>query len=56
MEKVIGNRETMLRYLIDHKEDIKYELTEHKEHRSLNANAYFHVLCNELAQKLGKPL
>lgn len=56
MEKVIGNRETMLRYLIDHKEDIKYELSEHKEHRSLKANAYFHVLCNELAHKLGKPM
>lgn len=29
-------------------------INEHKEKRSLNANAYFHKLCNEIARKLGK--
>lgn len=55
MEKIIGTRPDILEYLLINKDnDKKYELQEHKEKRSLNANAYFHVLCNELAKKLGK--
>lgn len=29
-------------------------IREHKEKRSLNANAYFHKLCNEIARKLNR--
>ena len=55
MEKVIGNRAKLLEWLLINKDnDKEYELQEHKKSRSLNANAYFHVLCNELAKKLGK--
>lgn len=32
--------------------DVDVEIKEHKEKRSLNANAYFHVLVDELRQKL----
>ena len=32
--------------------DVDIEIKEHKEKRSLNANAYFHVLCDELLKKL----
>ena len=34
----------------DHKTE--YDLLQHKESRSLNANAYFHVLCDKLRKKL----
>ncbi len=55
MEKVIGERAKILEYLlINRNNDIKYELSEFKEKRSLNANAYFHLLCNKLAKKLNK--
>jgi len=30
-----------------------YDLKEHRERRSLDSNAYFHVLCDKLRQKLG---
>lgn len=35
--------------------DVKWDLTLHKDKkkRSLDSNAYFHVLCDELRQKLG---
>ena len=32
--------------------EVDIDIKEHKEKRSLNANAYFHVLCDELRQKL----
>ena len=55
MEKIIGNRGKLLEFLLINRDnDKEYELQEHKKSRSLNANAYFHVLCNELAKKLGK--
>ena len=54
MEKVIGDKYVITEYLLRTNEDLIYELSEHKVKRSLNANAYFHLLCNELAQVLGK--
>lgn len=30
-----------------------YDVKEHKDRRSLDSNAYFHVLCDKLRQKLG---
>jgi len=35
------------------KRDAVYDIKEHKKRRSLNANDYFHVLCDKLRQKLG---
>lgn len=32
--------------------ETKYDLLLHKESRSLNANAYFHVLCDKLRKKM----
>lgn len=32
--------------------EVDIDIKEHKERRSLNANAYFHKLCDELRQKL----
>ena len=54
MEKVVGDKYVITEYLLRTNEDLIYELSEHKVKRSLNANAYFHLLCNELAQVLGK--
>lgn len=34
----------------------KWDVTEHKERRSLDSNAYFHVLCDKLRQKMTPPL
>ena len=33
--------------------DIRIRISEKKAHRSLDSNAYFHVLCDKLRQKLG---
>ena len=33
--------------------DLKMDVREWRDHRSLSANAYFHVLCGKLAVKLG---
>lgn len=38
------------------KPDAKWDITEHKEKRSLDSNAYFHVLCDKLRQKMTPPL
>ena len=36
--------------------DLDIEFKIHKEKRSLNANAYFHVLCGRMAQKIGRSM
>lgn len=38
------------------KPHVLWDVTEHKERRSLDSNAYFHVLCDKLRQKLTPPL
>lgn len=38
---------------IDNDRGKKFDLTEHREKRSLDSNSYFHVLCDKLRQKLG---
>ena len=45
-----GNKEEIKRWLFDKDSNIEYEIKEHKEKRSLNANAYFHSLVNKLAR------
>lgn len=55
MKKIIGRKTDILCFLIQSRdEETKYELSEHKDKRSLNANAYFHVLVNKLADVLNK--
>ena len=37
-----------------HDKDIEVSIKQHRERRSLNANAYFHVLVNQIAARLGE--
>lgn len=53
-EVFTGNREQILLYILGQNDtDKKWDIKEHKEKRSLDSNAYFHVLCDKLRQKLG---
>lgn len=48
-----GNATQILAYLMAQEDrDKLWDLVEHKEKRSLDANAYFHVLCDKLRKKL----
>ena len=50
-----ANSRQLILYLMDQPADKVWVLDEYKEkkHRSLDSNAYFHVLCDKLRQKLG---
>lgn len=51
-----GNKEKIVLFLMGQEDKEKlWDLSEHKENkrRSLDSNAYFHVLCDKLRQKLG---
>lgn len=43
-------------FLDDLKGDLDIEVKRHREKRSLNANAYFHVLASKIAEKTGMSL
>lgn len=47
---MIGTAKQLVTVLIDSKPGQLWELKEHKEKRTSNANAYFHVLCDKLRQ------
>lgn len=47
---MIGTSKELIKRLVELPDDKKYEIKEYKEKRSLNANAYFHVLVNQLAR------
>ena len=47
---MIGSREELVLWLMQQDENKTFEVTEHKEKRSLNANAYFWVLVGKIAQ------
>jgi hypothetical protein len=51
---ITGKANTLVMYLMQADRDKIWDLTEHKENkkRSLDSNAYFHVLCDKLRQKL----
>ena len=54
-----GNSQQIVLYLMGQQDkEKKWDLTEHKvaKKRSLDSNAYFHVLCDKLRQKLGMSL
>lgn len=47
---MVGTSKELIKRLVELPDDKKYEIKEYKEKRSLNANAYFHVLVNQLAR------
>ena len=49
---MIGNPETLSRYLWQLDKDKKYEIIEYKEKRSLNANSYAWKLITEISNKM----
>ncbi len=53
-----GTAEQIVLFLMGQDKEKKWDLTEHKDakKRSLDSNAYFHVLCDKLRQKLGMSL
>jgi hypothetical protein len=54
--RVTGNAASVVADLmkrVTEKPDEVYDLTIHRQRRSLDSNAYFHVLCDKLRQKLG---
>ena len=48
-----GNALKLVTFLMNQDRSKLFDLKEHKERRSLNANAYFHVLCDRLRQYYG---
>ena len=55
METFTGKPIDIITYLMGADQNKEYDLQPHKDvkHRSLDSNAYFHVLCDKLRQKLG---
>lgn len=51
-----GQRDDCIRWLLGQPPDQQYEVKGYKPRRSLSANAYFHVLCQKIAEKLGVSL
>lgn len=52
-EVFTGNREQILLFILGQEDaDKSWDICPHKEKRSLDSNAYFHVLCDKLRQKL----
>lgn len=51
---ITGKANALVMYLMQADREKIWDLTEHKENkkRSLDSNAYFHVLCDKLRQKL----
>lgn len=48
-----GTAEQLIMWLIRQDKSVLFDISEHKDKRSLDSNAYFHVLCDKLRQKLG---
>lgn len=53
---MVGKREQLVVYLMGQPEDKLFELTEKRNKRSLSASAYFHVLCQKVAEKTSQSL
>ena len=51
---MIGNAETIVKWLFTQDRDKQFEIKEHKEHRRLNQNAYAWKLINEIANTVDK--
>lgn len=52
---MIGNTEAIIKWLFEQKKDKIFEIKEHKNKRSLDANAYCWVLLGKLQDKLNIP-
>lgn len=52
---MVGNAEQVIQYLFKQDKSKKYEVTEYKEKRSLDSNAYCWVLLGKLQDKLKMP-
>ena len=50
MEYCKGTKEQIKKWLFNRDDNKEFEIKEYKEKRSLNANAYFHKLVNQLAR------
>jgi hypothetical protein len=52
---ITGNKNDIIAYLMNEGIETTWDLSPHveKKHRSLDSNAYFHVLCDKLRQELG---
>lgn len=51
-----GKRDDVIRWLLNQPPDMLYEVREWRKKRSRSANAYFHVLCQKVAEKLSESL
>ena len=49
---MIGNKKDIINYLLDKPDDKQFEIKEHKNKRSLNANSYLWLLCTKIAEVL----
>lgn len=49
---MIGNAQEIVKWLFDQERDKIFEIKEHREKRSLNANSYFWHLCGSIADVL----
>lgn len=45
-----GNAEQIIKWLFTQERDKVFDIDVHREKRSLNANSYFHVLCQKIAE------
>lgn len=52
MDKVTGKANDLVLFLMQADREKVWDLSEHKEKRSLDSNAYFHVLADKLRQRL----
>ncbi len=50
---MIGNSQEIVKWLFDQDREKQFEIKEHKEKRSLNANSYCWVLIGKIAEVLG---
>lgn len=48
-----GNAEKIVMFLMGQDRSLIWDLSPHREKRSLDSNAYFHVLCDKLRKALG---
>lgn len=51
-----GRRDDCIRWLLSQPPEKEYQVDDYRRKRSRDANAYFHVLCHKIAEKLGVSL
>lgn len=49
---MIGNKKEIINFLLDKDDNKQYEIKEHRNKRSLNANSYCWLLCTKIAELL----